>query len=249
MSTRVEVAGLAYSYPTSRRGDGRLLDLLMRRSRPAPRDPVLRDVSFRVEAGSCLGVIGANGAGKSTLLKLMVGALRPDRGTVDVDGRIAPIIGLGSGLHPEFDADENVLLMGTAMGNPLKDVRRRLDEIIGYADLEEHRHEPVRRYSSGMLARLAFSVATAFRPDVLLLDEVLGVGDYDFSTKAKLRIEDLIHGDAATILVSHDIASICNLCDQALWLDQGKVAAHGDPGEVVAAYVEDWKAKRAQEGR
>ena len=237
VTPRVEVEGLGFTYPSGA-GRRRLQDVLSGRGARSTPTPVLREVGFAVEEGSCLGVIGRNGAGKSTLLRLLVGALRPDTGRVTVRGRIAPIIGLGSGLHPDYDAEENALLIGAAMGNRVAEMRERMDEIIAFAGLEEHRRRPVRQYSSGMLARLAFSVATCTRPDVLLVDEVLAVGDRDFNRKAQERMFALMSGTTATVLVSHDLGSVRALCDRVRWLDGGRVAAAGPPDEVVATYLE-----------
>jgi lipopolysaccharide transport system ATP-binding protein len=239
---RITVEHLSYTYPGAPHERRRLYDRVAHPLRKRSRTPVLVDVNFSVDAGSCLGVIGRNGVGKSTLMKLLVGAMKPDAGNIRIAGRIAPLIGLGSGMHSECDADENALLMATAMGTSARDARAMLDDLISFAGLEAARHEPLRRYSSGMLARLAFAVATAVRPDVLLLDEVLAVGDYDFAVKARARIEELMSGETATVLVTHDMESVRTICDAAIWLDSGRVMAYGPSNDVVDEYLAWWRS-------
>lgn len=237
MTLRIQVTNLNFTYPGGWSGPIRLKDLFGQCPSRMPPRRILQDVSFALSSRHCLGVVGKNGAGKSTLLKLLVGALQADSGSVMTQGRIAPIIGLGSGLHPEYNADENALLMAVAMGHSLREAKRLLDDIINFAGLQEHRQKPLRFYSSGMLARLAFSIATSARPDILLIDEALSVGDFDFTANARERMRQLMDGPVATVLVTHDMHSVRNLCHEAIWIESGRVACAGEPDRVIEAYL------------
>ena len=198
----------------------------------------LKDVNFTVPEGTVLGIIGPNGAGKSTLLRLIAGIYRPTTGRVVVNGRLSALLNLGLGFHPELTGRENIIIGGLAMGLSRREIMRRLDEIVAFAELEEFIDAPVRTYSSGMYMRLAFSVAVNVDPDILLLDEVLAVGDAHFAEKSRARMEEFKEGGKTILLVTHDLATVESWCHQALWLEEGKVRALGDPHEVVSQYRE-----------
>ena len=196
----------------------------------------LQDISFTVEAGEVVAILGRNGAGKSTLLKVLAGVLPPTKGTSKVDGKIAPMIELGAGFHPEMTGAENVLFYSALMGRDIKSVRERILAIGEWAGVLDHMDFPLRTFSSGMVARLAFATATDEQTEVLLVDEVLSVGDADFQEKSKARMYELIKGGAAVVLVSHDMLAVRELATRAIWLENGHVKMIGNPAEVVAAY-------------
>jgi ABC-2 type transport system ATP-binding protein len=196
----------------------------------------LKDVSFTVDRGEVVAILGRNGAGKSTLLKVLAGVLPPTKGTLKVDGEIAPMIELGAGFHPEMTGAENVLFYSALMGRDVKRVKERTPAIGEWAGVSDHMDFPLRTFSSGMVARLAFSTATDEKSEVLLVDEVLSVGDADFQEKSKNRMHELIKSGAAVVLVSHDINAVRALATRAIWLENGHVKMMGNPAEVVAAY-------------
>ena len=196
----------------------------------------LQDVSFTVDKGEVVAILGRNGAGKSTLLKVLAGVLPPTKGTSKVDGTIAPMIELGAGFHPEMTGAENVLFYSVLMGRDTKRVKERTPAIGEWAGVSDHMHFPLRTFSSGMVARLAFSTATDEESDVLLVDEVLSVGDAEFKTKSKDRMNQLINSGAAVVLVSHDMSAVLELATKAIWLENGHIKMMGNPAEVVAAY-------------
>lgn len=196
----------------------------------------LREVSARICRGEVLGLVGANGSGKSTLLKVLAQVIPPTGGRVVVRGRLAPLIELGAGFHPELSALENVVLHGSLLGNDPATLRGRAGEVVAFAGLEDFAAAPVRTFSSGMLARLAFAVATTCEPDVLLIDEVLAVGDQEFQARSAERIGQLLRRGAAVALVSHDLPVVERLADRVLWLDQGDAMASGHPASVITAY-------------
>jgi ABC-2 type transport system ATP-binding protein len=196
----------------------------------------LQDVSFSVEAGEVVAILGRNGAGKSTLLKVLAGVLPPTKGTSKVDGKIAPMIELGAGFHPEMTGAENVLFYSALMGRDVKRVEERTPAIGEWAGVTDHMDFPLRTFSSGMIARLAFATATDEKSEVLLVDEVLSVGDTDFQLKSKTRMNELISSGAAVVLVSHDLPAVRQLATRAIWLENGHIKMIGNPDEVVAAY-------------
>src|SRR4051812_326148 len=196
----------------------------------------LREVTFAVAPGEALGVIGANGSGKSTLLKLATRLLTPTHGRVRVDGRVAALLELGAGFHPELSGRDNVYLNASILGIPRRRVDERFAEIVAFAGVERFIDTPVKRYSSGMQARLGFAVAVHVDPDVLLLDEVLAVGDLQFQERCLVRIRELHAQGHTVLLVSHDLDAVQALCTQALWLHDGAVQALGPSAEVIAAY-------------
>lgn len=196
----------------------------------------LKDVSFTVEEGEVLAILGRNGAGKSTLLKILAGVLPPTTGTSLVKGKVAPMIELAAGFHAEMTGTENVLFYSALMGRDLRKVRKRIFEIGEWAGVTDHMDFPLRTFSSGMTARLAFSTATDESAEVLLIDEVLSVGDADFQDKSRARMLELIQGGSAVVLVSHDMSAVRRLATRAIWLEKGLVRMSGNPEEVVAAY-------------
>lgn len=197
----------------------------------------LQDVSFQVKKGDSWGFVGVNGAGKSTLLKLICGIIKPYRGTVQVYGSIAPLIELGAGFDPEMTARENIFLNGAILGHTKKFMSEHLDEIIDFAELREFMDVPIKNFSSGMTARLGFSVATMVKPEILIVDEILAVGDYAFQQKCHARMEHML-GDGTTLfLVSHSVDQVKALCKNALWLEKGRVVMSGESAEVCDAYI------------
>jgi ABC-type polysaccharide/polyol phosphate transport system ATPase subunit len=199
----------------------------------------LQDISFSVEKGEVLAILGRNGAGKSTLLKVLAGVLPPTRGSSKVNGMIAPMIELGAGFHPEMTGAENVLFYSALMGRDIKVVKQRIQPIGEWAGVSEHMNFPLRTFSSGMLARLAFATATDDMAEVLLVDEVLSVGDSDFQEKSKARMRKAIQGGTAVVLVSHDRRAVLDLATKAIWLEDGRIKMSGNPQEVVNAYEEN----------
>lgn len=197
----------------------------------------LEDVTFSVERGRTLGLIGTNGAGKSTLLRILAGVEDPDHGTVAVDGRVGAILEIGAGFHPELTGRENAILSSIVAGLARRESVARLPEIIGFAQLEDFIDSPLRTYSTGMTARLAFAIASHIDPEVLLIDETLSVGDLAFQARCMERIREFKKGAVTIVIVSHDPSRIRDLCDEALWLGNGRVIAQGAPIEVTARYV------------
>ena len=196
----------------------------------------LQDISFTVDAGEVVAILGRNGAGKSTLLKILAGVLPPTKGSVKVNGAIAPMIELGAGFHPEMTGAENVVFYSALMMRDIKKVKTRVADIGEWAGVSDHLNFPLRTFSSGMVARLAFSTATDVQPEVLLIDEVLSVGDADFKLKSSERMTSLITSGAAVVLVSHDMAAVRKLASRAIWLENGHVRMSGEANEVVDAY-------------
>lgn len=196
----------------------------------------LSDINFTVDQGEVLAIIGHNGAGKSSLLKLIARVLPPTKGTVKVNGSVAPMLELGAGFNPELSGEENILLFGVLLGNRIKEMRSKIAEIAEWAGLTDQIKLPVRTYSTGMVARLGFAVATFKRSDILIVDEILGVGDAEFQSKSKQRMLELISHGEATILVSHDLKTIESLATKVLWLNHGRQEALGPTQEVLDAY-------------
>jgi ABC-type polysaccharide/polyol phosphate transport system ATPase subunit len=199
----------------------------------------LRGVSFNVAAGKTFGIVGRNGSGKSTMLKLIAGIGRPTSGVVTVNGRVSALIELGAGFHPEITGRDNVFINGMMLGLSKREIANRFDEIVAFAELEDFIDEPVKTYSSGMYMRLGFSVAINVDPDVLLVDEVLAVGDETFTHKCLDKFADFRRRGRTVLLVTHSLELVTRFCDEALWLDQGAARDHGDPRRVIDAYLMD----------
>ncbi|MEW6187772.1 MAG: ABC transporter ATP-binding protein [Thermodesulfobacteriota bacterium] len=200
---------------------------------------VFQDLDLEIPSGTSLGIIGRNGSGKSTLLKVMTGIYKPDTGTVRMNGRVSSLIELGAGFHPEFTGRENVFINGTILGLSRKEIEKRYDRIVRFAELESFIDAPVRTYSSGMYVRLGFSVAVNVDPDILLVDEVLAVGDESFSRKCLDKMTVFKKNGKTIVLVTHDLPTVERFCDQALWLDSGCIRAQGDPRQVIDAYRQE----------
>lgn len=210
----------------------------LRRSRePCQQFWAVNDVSFAVKRGESLGIIGHNGAGKSTILKMLAGITAPTKGEISIRGRLSALLEVGSGFHPELTGRENVYLSGSLLGMRRQEIHRKMDSIIEFAGVQLFMDTPVKRYSSGMYVRLGFSIAAHLEPDVLLLDEVLAVGDQAFRDKCKERI-DRLHANGTTIVfISHDLAAVQSLCQRVLLMERGRVAAEGTPQEIIHRYT------------
>lgn len=197
----------------------------------------IKKVSFEVKAGDRIGLVGHNGAGKSTLLKALCRVYEPSEGKITVSGRVAPLLEIGAGFHPEFTGRENIYLNGSILGFSRQELAEIEPEVIDFAELEEFIDTPVKYYSTGMYMRLAFSLATAMHPDILVLDEIFAGGDAAFMVKAKARMHALIDKASIMIMVSHDHVLIQSLCNRVIWLDHGSIIADGPPAEVVERYL------------
>jgi ABC-type polysaccharide/polyol phosphate transport system ATPase subunit len=215
--------------------------------RPDELVTALDDVSFRVPAGTTVGVIGENGSGKSTLLKLVAGISRPTAGRIAVHGKVSALIELGAGFHPEITGRENVFINGIMLGLTKKEIVAKFDDIVRFAELERFIDAPVKTYSSGMYMRLGFSVAINVNPDILLIDEVLAVGDAAFVPKCLDRIDDFRRRQKTILFVSHDLATVEKVCDRVVWLKNGRVMTIGEPKRVVDAYLQDVAEKQEKD--
>jgi len=200
----------------------------------------VKNVSLEIGNGQMVGLIGRNGSGKSTLLKIIAGVYRPTSGKVRVSGTLAPLIELGAGFHPELTGRENILINGLLLGYSKREMMEREASIIEFAEIGEFIDAPVKQYSSGMYTRLAFAVATEVDPDILLLDEILAVGDAPFKQKCLTRIETFRERGKTIVYVTHDMQQIRNYCDRAVLLDKGEIMAEGEPEEVIRAYMTLW---------
>ena len=197
----------------------------------------LQDVDLKVKKGEAWGLIGINGSGKSTLLKAISGIMKPYKGTITVRGNIAPLIELGAGFDANLTARENIFLNGAVLGHSKKEMQEHFEEIVDFAEIRKFLDSPIKNYSSGMKARLGFSVATMVKPDILIVDEVLSVGDYKFKQKCQKRMEEMLSSGTTLLFVSHSIDQVKELCDHALWLDHGKMVMSGEAGPICDAYM------------
>ena len=196
----------------------------------------LKDVSFTVNRGEALGLIGLNGSGKSTMLKVIAGVLKPTRGIVEVRGTIAPLIELGAGFDMDLTASENIFLNGALLGYSRKDMEKEFDNIVEFSELHDFMNVPVKNFSSGMVSRLAFAIATIGQPDILICDEVLSVGDFRFQEKCQKRIKAMLDRGTTLLFVSHSIEQVEELCDKIVWLEKGTRKMFGDAKEIAEIY-------------
>ncbi len=213
------------------------LDKIMKRRKDGNRHfHALKNVTLGVKREECLGIIGKNGAGKSTLLSLMLGTVSPSKGSVKIMDRVTPLLELGAGLHPDLTGRENILFNGVLLGLTKEEMFGKMPSIIDFSEMGEFIDVPIRTYSSGMFLRLAFSIAIHADPKILLIDEVLAVGDEGFQMKSMEALLKLIKGGVTTVLVSHNLQAIGEICTRAVWLDHGEIAAEGEPSSVIEKY-------------
>jgi ABC-2 type transport system ATP-binding protein len=196
----------------------------------------LREVSFNIKRGEVLGIVGRNGSGKSTLLKIISGIMKPTNGNIKVNGNVVPMLELGSGFDMDLNGRENIFLNGAILGYSKEFLENKYDEIVAFSELEQFIETPIRNYSSGMMMRLAFSIATVVNPDILIVDEILAVGDEAFQQKSKARMKRLMSGGTTVIFVSHTLSQIREMCDRVLWLDHGKIHMLDSAEKVCSDY-------------
>ena len=196
----------------------------------------IKDLSFEIKKGETVAIIGKNGAGKSTLLKILARVIEPTTGSISITGQVAPMIALGAGFNTELTGRENILFYSSLLDRDINKVKPRIDEIIAWAGVADHLDFQLRTYSTGMVARLAFSVATDEIPDILLIDEILSVGDGDFKIKSKQRLLEIVNSGCTAIIVSHDLATVAELAQKVIWIEKGEIKMVGLPTEVIAAY-------------
>jgi ABC-type polysaccharide/polyol phosphate transport system ATPase subunit len=241
----ISLEGVSKRYRLYVRRHQSLKEMLVKRSRGDWHDLwALKDVSFQVPKGQVVGVIGENGSGKSTLLKLLSRILSPDAGTLQIAGRVSSLLELGAGFQPEYNGRENVFLYGALLGLGRREVAQRFDDIVAFSELGDFIEHPVKNYSSGMYTRLGFSVAVHLRPEILLVDEVLAVGDESFQKKCYEHLGKLRSEGCTILLVSHDLDAVGRFCERAIWLDHGRVGADGPTENTIAGYL-DVAAQRA----
>lgn len=206
----------------------------------------LKDINFDLPEGEALAIIGKNGAGKSTLLKILSKITYPTQGRIELNGRVASLLEVGTGFHPELTGRENIYLNGTILGMTRKEVAKKFDEIVAFSGVEKFINTPVKHYSSGMYVRLAFAVAAHLEPEILVIDEVLAVGDAEFQKKCLGKMGEVAKGGRTVLFVSHNMQAVQTLCQNAIWLDQGQVKAMGSTNEVVGAYLNEFKENQAE---
>ena len=196
----------------------------------------INNLSFEVNKGETVAIIGKNGAGKSTLLKILARVIKPTNGDIKITGQVAPMIELGAGFNSELTGRENILFYSSLLDRDINKVKPRINEIINWAGVADHLDYQLRTYSTGMVARLAFSVATDVIPDILLMDEVLSVGDGEFAVKSRTRLNEIIDSGCTVIMVSHDLVTVAELANKVIWIEKGQIKMVGAPAEVIAAY-------------
>lgn len=237
MKPTIEIEGLRKEFRLSHSGAASIKTaLLWWRRRRIETLEVLRGIDLEVFPGECVAVVGRNGAGKSTLLSLLARVYKPTSGHVKVHGRIAPLLELGAGFHPDLTGIENIFFNGIILGLTRAQIRSRIDPIVAFSELEKHIDAPVRTYSSGMLARLGFSVAMHIDADVLLVDEVLAVGDFEFERKCFAKIDEFKANGGTILFVSHEMPDVRRVATRCVWLKQGQIQAQGDPDSIIPMY-------------
>lgn len=237
MSLAIEISDLHKEFILSHSGVGSLKTLaLWWKKKSYEKLQVLKGINLNVDNGECVAIVGRNGAGKSTLLSLIARVYKPTSGKLVVHGRLAPLLELGAGFHPDLSGQENILFNGMILGLTRKEVLERTPQIVEFAELEQHIDAPVRTYSSGMLARLGFSVAVHVDADILIVDEVLAVGDFSFEQKCYRRIEEFRSQGGTILFVSHNASAVRRVADRCVWLDNGQIADEGDPEAVLKSY-------------
>jgi ABC-type polysaccharide/polyol phosphate transport system ATPase subunit len=249
VAAAISIEGVSKTYRLYHERNQSLKGAIMRRARVKYESfAALDDVSIEIPAGETFGLIGENGSGKSTLLKCIARILRPDAGSIRSEGKISALLELGAGFHPELSGRDNVYLNGAILGLSRRELNARFDDIVGFAGLEHFIDTPVKNYSSGMYVRLGFSVAINVDPDILLVDEVLAVGDEEFQRRCSEKFAELKHSGKTVVIVSHALGSVRNLCDEVALLEHGKLIATGPSGEVIDGYLSDVHVDRVADG-
>jgi ABC-type polysaccharide/polyol phosphate transport system ATPase subunit len=239
MSTVINAEGVDFAYRVLNNHQSSLKTLFrdfLKRKVRIENYQALKSLSFTVQKGETLAIIGKNGAGKSTLLKLLAQVVPPTKGKLKITGNVAPMIELGAGFHPELTGRENIVFYSALLGRDVKKVKGRVGQIAGWAGVVDHLDYQLRTFSSGMVARLAFATATDEVPDLLLIDEVLSVGDGEFAQKSRKRMQEIINSGTTVVLVSHDLNTVAELANRVLWLENGELKMIGEPKDVIAAY-------------
>jgi ABC-type polysaccharide/polyol phosphate transport system ATPase subunit len=239
MSTVINAEGVDFAYRVLNNHQSSLKTLFrdfLKRKVRIENYQALKSLSFTVEKGETLAIIGKNGAGKSTLLKLLAQVVPPTKGKLKITGNVAPMIELGAGFHPELTGRENIVFYSALLGRDVKKVKGRVGQIADWAGVVDHLDYQLRTFSSGMVARLAFATATDEVPDLLLIDEVLSVGDGEFAQKSRKRMQEIINSGTTVVLVSHDLNTVAGLANRVLWLEHGELKMIGEPKDVIAAY-------------
>jgi lipopolysaccharide transport system ATP-binding protein len=251
MRTLVRIEGVSKFYPRVHHPGERLRAFAALLAGREPREgaEVLHDVSLEITAGQSVGIIGENGAGKSTLLKVLTGVISPSRGTVEVNGRVAALLELGAGFQPEFSGIENIRMKAALLGMSRRQLDRKMDDILAFADIGDYVYEPIKHYSSGMVVRLGFAVVAASDPELLITDEVLAVGDESFQKKCTRWIESFLDRGNTLLMVSHSMYIVQKLCHRAMWLHEGRMRKVGDVFPVTQAYLGWHEEKQALEKR
>ena len=239
MKYKIEMAGISKIYKIYNKPVDRVFEAIFpSKNQRYSNFIALNNIDFKVRTGEILGIIGKNGAGKSTLLKIISGVVTPSSGVLRVNGRISSLLELGAGFNPEYTGMENIYFYGSIMGFSRKEMSQRVDAILNFAEIGEHIYQPVRTYSSGMFARLAFSCAINIDPDILIVDEILSVGDMRFQAKCFNKFKEFKDKGVTILYVGHDVGLMRSFCDKCLWLDSGKIVDYGDPAKITAKYVE-----------
>jgi ABC-type polysaccharide/polyol phosphate transport system ATPase subunit len=234
----IQVTNVSKSFKIFKERNSTLKDRIIYRSKNRyDLFQALDEISLKVNKGETVGLLGRNGSGKSTLLKLLTGILYPDHGSIELKGRVSSLLELGAGFHPDFTGRENIFMNAAILGLSKKEIKKKLDEIISFSELKEYIENPVRNYSSGMYMRLAFSVAIMVEPDILLIDEVLAVGDAAFQQKCMDQLLKLKNKGTTIVFVSHDLGAMQKLCDRVVWINKGKVVVDGPPRKVIDQYL------------
>lgn len=233
----IRITDLRKEFLLSTAGIGSIKTLLLWwRRRQYHRLEVLKGISFDVERGECVAVVGRNGAGKSTLLSLLARVYKQTGGRIEIQGRVAPLLELGAGFHPDLTGYENITFNAVILGLTRKEVAARIDKIIEFSELRDHIHAPTRSYSSGMLARLGFAIAVHVDAEILIVDEVLAVGDYEFERKCYAKIDEFREAGGTILFVSHNMEAVKRVADRCVWLHQGRIKRIGEPESVIAEY-------------
>jgi ABC-type polysaccharide/polyol phosphate transport system ATPase subunit len=242
-NSAISVKNVALDYPRKKKGTGLIREIVTRRFKKTPRKDrwfrALNEITLEIKKGDVVGIMGPNGSGKSTLLRVVAGIYAPDEGSVEVEGRITLLAGIGTGFNQDLTGRENIKLTGSIFGFDVKSIKLMEEEIIDFAGIREFIDDPIRTYSAGMRARLGFAIISNLEPDVLLLDEVMSVGDHEFRKKSRARIEELVKGDATVVIVSHSKSILKSMCDKVYGIEKGKIVTDGDLDSAFEFYESD----------